>query len=144
MMNRHRRFGGPEQGSAAIEAAILVPVLLVFVLMALAAGRIVLAEESVNGAAADAAREASLSRTPDGLLGAAQQTALQTLHAQGLHCADGGPSIQVNVSDFGQVGQVGTVTATVVCVVSLGDLGMGADKTVRAQFTSVVDAYRTR
>lgn len=117
--------------------------LLIFVLLGLAAGRIVLAQESVDGAASDAAREASIARTPGESAGAASATALSTLNSQGLHC-QGGPTVSVNTGSIGTVGQVGTVTATVSCVVELGDLGLGANKTVRASFTSVVDTYRTR
>lgn len=143
MPDARRLPGGSDRGSTAIEAAILVPVLLIFVLLGLAAGRIVLAQESVDGAASDAAREASIARTPGESAGAASATALSTLNSQGLHC-QGGPTVSVNTGSIGTVGQVGTVTATVSCVVELGDLGLGANKTVRASFTSVVDTYRTR
>ena len=65
------RLGGPEAGSAAIEAAILAPGLLLILALIVAAGRVETAGAAVETAAHAAARAASLARTEPAALSAA-------------------------------------------------------------------------
>ena len=139
--------GASEQGSFAIEAAILVPSLLLFLLLVIAAGRVETAGGVVDAAARDAARSASLTRTTDAAVQAAQDTAATTLDQEGVSCRDQQVA-NVDTSDFAPgLGQTGEVTVTVSCTVSLGDLsvpGLPGSITMTSTFTSVVDAYRAR
>ncbi|MEY9988089.1 Flp pilus assembly protein TadG [Streptomyces sp. V4I8] len=140
-----RRLRGDE-GSAAIEAAIVLPALIMFLCMAIAGGRIVTSGAKIDAAAEDAAREASIHRTAGAAQGAAQAAAAESLNDQGINCA----STSVNINTGGlnvPVGQVGTVTATVTCTVNLSDLllpGVPGAKTLTSSATSVVDQYRQR
>ena len=52
-----------ERGSATIEAVIIVPAFMLFIALIIAAGRVQMARQSVDAAAAEAARAASISRT---------------------------------------------------------------------------------
>ncbi|MHA6765094.1 TadE/TadG family type IV pilus assembly protein [Streptacidiphilus sp. PAMC 29251] len=136
-----------EQGSFAIEAAILVPSLLLFLLMVIAAGRVETAGGVVDAAARDGARSASLARTTtDAAVQAAQDSAATTLHQEGVSCRN--EQAEVDTSDFAPpLGQTGQVTVTVHCTVSLADLsvpGLPGSITMTSTFTSVTDAYRAR
>lgn len=73
---RRRRPGGWfQRGSMTVELVLLAPLLLVLLLFLVLAGRVVEAHDQVDGAARDAARAASLARTP----AAAQQAADQAV-----------------------------------------------------------------
>ncbi|MDT0484502.1 MULTISPECIES: TadE/TadG family type IV pilus assembly protein [Streptomyces] len=135
-----------DEGSAAIEAAIILPALIMFLCMAIAGGRIVTSGAKIDAAAEDAAREASIHRTAGAALGAAQAAAAESLTDQGIKCAN--TSVNINTGGLNvPVGQVGTVTATVTCTVKLSDLllpGVPGAKTLTSTATSVVDQYRQR
>ncbi|MFF3113498.1 TadE/TadG family type IV pilus assembly protein [Kitasatospora sp. NPDC057904] len=141
---RRRRNRGDE-GSAAIEFTLWVPVALLLLAVALAGGRIIMAGNAVDAAAADAAREASLARNASEAADRATAAARQTLGDQHLHCA--AVDIRVDTSGFASpVGQYGAVTATVHCRVNLSDLGIptGGGKDMKSSFTSVIDRWRAR
>ncbi|GGQ97997.1 TadE/TadG family type IV pilus assembly protein [Streptomyces asoensis] len=142
---RVRRLGGDE-GSAAVEAAVIVPSLIMFVCLAIAGGRLVTSGAKIDAAAQDAARQASLHRTAAAAHRGAHAAAEESLHDQGIACAS--TSVSVNASALSvPVGQVGTVTVTVTCTVNLSDLllpGMPGTRTLTSTATSVVDQYRQR
>ncbi|MFC5639301.1 TadE/TadG family type IV pilus assembly protein [Streptomyces bullii] len=135
-----------DEGSAAIEAAIILPSLIMFLCLAIAGGRIVTSGSKIDSAAEDAAREASIHRTAAAAHSAAQSAAAESLDDQGIKCV----STSVNINTGGlsvPVGQVGTVTVTVTCTVNLSDLllpGVPGAKTLTSTATSVVDQYRER
>ncbi|MFE9976202.1 TadE/TadG family type IV pilus assembly protein [Streptomyces hirsutus] len=140
-----RRLRGDE-GSAAIEAAIILPSLIMFLCLAIAGGRLVTSGAKIDSAAEDAAREASIHRTAASAQGAAQAAAADSLNDQGITCAS--TSVRIDTGGLSvPVGQVGTVTATVTCTVNLSDLllpGVPGARTLTSTATSVVDQYRQR
>jgi len=135
-----------DEGSVALEAAIIMPSLIMFVCLAIAGGRLVTSGAKIDAAAEDAAREASLHRTAVSAQQAAHQAATESLTDQGITCA----STHVAVDTGGltvAIGQVGTVTVTVNCTVNLSDLllpGVPGTRTLTSRATSVVDQYRQR
>ncbi|MGY1583894.1 TadE/TadG family type IV pilus assembly protein [Streptomyces sp. MN13] len=135
-----------DEGSTAIEAAIILPSLIMFLCLAIAGGRIVTSGSKIDAAAEDAAREASIHRTVAAAQGAAHAAATQSLNDQGIKCAP--TSVNINTGGLSvPVGQVGTVTVTVTCTVSLSDLllpGVPGARTLTSTATSVVDQYRQR
>ncbi|MFJ9517300.1 TadE/TadG family type IV pilus assembly protein [Kitasatospora sp. NPDC101801] len=139
-----RRRGG-EQGSAALETAIVAPVLVVFVLIAIAAGRIQSTGGVVDAAARSGARAASLARTPEGAQQAAGDAVLEVLRGQGVQCAQAvSPPVEYGTLNT-SAGPLTTVTVQVSCTVRLSDLLVGltpGSKTMTASFTSVLDHYR--
>ncbi|MDX3579220.1 TadE family protein [Streptomyces sp. FL07-04A] len=140
-----RRLCGDE-GSVAIEAAVIVPSLIMFLCLAIAGGRIVTSGSKIDAAAEDAAREASIHRTVAAARNAAHAAADESLGDQGITCAS--TSVSVNTGGLSvPVGQVGTVSVTVTCTVSLSDLllpGVPGARTLTSTATSVVDQYRQR
>lgn len=146
-------MGGPlrerlrsDRGSEAIQAAIVTPLLIAFLCMAIAAGRLVTSGSKIDAAAEDAAREASIARTATAAEANAYAAANESLTDQGVTCAS--TAVSVNASGLSvPVGQVGTVTVTVRCTVELSDLllpGAPGQKVLESTFTSVVDQYRER
>ncbi|MER6858602.1 TadE family protein [Streptomyces pilosus] len=145
-MARWTRRTRGDDGSVAIEAAIIVPPLLMFVCLAIAGGRIVTSGAKIDAAAEDAAREASIHRTAASAQTAAQAAATESLNDQGITCASS--SVNINTGGLSvPLGQVGTVTVTVSCTVPLADLllpGAPGARTLTSTATSVVDQYRQR
>ncbi|GAQ65415.1 MULTISPECIES: TadE/TadG family type IV pilus assembly protein [Streptomyces] len=145
-MARWARRLRSDEGSAAIEAAIILPSLIMFLCLAIAGGRLVTSGAKIDSAAEDAAREASIHRTAASAQGAAQAAAADALNDQGITCASA--SVRIDTGGLSvPVGQVGTVTATVTCTVNLSDLllpGVPGARTLTSTATSVVDQYRQR
>ncbi|MGV4890755.1 TadE/TadG family type IV pilus assembly protein (plasmid) [Streptomyces viridosporus] len=135
-----------DEGSVALEAAIIVPPLIMFVCLAIAGGRIVTSGAKIDAAAEDAAREASIHRTAASAQAAAQAAAAESLNDQGITCASSDVSIDTGGLSV-PVGQVGTVTVSISCTVNLADLllpGVPGARTLTSTATSVVDQYRQR
>lgn len=143
-----RRSPGREgsRGSAALELVILAPVFLGLLGLVIAAGRTALAQGSIDAAARDAARQASIALTPAAAQAAGQASARAALRLDGLDC---NPVVVVDTSQFTTVpaGRPAAVTAAVTCTVPLANLalpGLPGTATLRAQFTSPLDIYRSR
>lgn len=146
-MTRRGRRPGPsdERGSAAIEIVILVPALMLLLLLAVAGGRVAIAHGSVQQAAADAARSASIARTVGAAQSSATAAARATLANQGLTCAS--LSVSLDTSGFATpVGTPASVGATVSCTVELSQLAIPGlpDRVVTATVSSPLDVYRGR
>ncbi|GAA3387615.1 TadE family protein [Cryptosporangium minutisporangium] len=135
-----------EQGSIAVEFAILVPAFVLLIAVAAVVGRQTVAQTAIEGAAHDAARAASISRTAAAAQARGADAARSVLDEQGLHCDP--VTITVDTSQFGRpVGQAAAVTATVSCSVAFSDIavpGMPGNRTISATFTSPLDIYRSR
>ncbi len=135
-----------DRGSVTLEFVVLTPVLLALLGLLIMAGRVAIASNSVEAAADEAARSASISRTAAGARSSAQDGARRSLAQQDLRCT----SVQVDVDTSGfavPVGLPAQVRATVTCVVSLADLalpGFPGSRTVTATAVSPVDTYRER
>lgn len=87
-----------ERGSAAIETVIGVPAFLLFVGLIIFGGRTATTHQSVETAAADAARSASLERTSTSAKTQAISAATTSLSNQGIHCLD--IDVTVDASQF--------------------------------------------
>jgi TadE-like protein len=135
-----------EDGTAPLELLILAPVILALIGLVIAAGRISVAQGSVDAAARDAARQASISMTAAAARQAALSSANAALRADGLHCK---PVIRVSLEPgfSTPLGQPAQVSASVSCTVPLSDLlvpGVPGSRKLTAQFTSPLDPYRSR
>ena len=134
-MNRHG-----DEGAAAVELAILAPVLVVLLLFVVAAGRLVLAHQEVEAAAADAARAASIAASASGAQAAATQVAESDLAGHGITCAT--LSASVDTTDFNPGG---AVRVTLTCSASLSGLALlslPGSQTLSSQSTAPIDRYR--
>lgn len=135
-----------ERGSAAVELAIIAPAVIAVFVTVMIFGRTVIANQSIEAVAFDAARTASLSRDGDAASVAAKRAAEDSLAAQDLNCRR--MEVHVDTSQFARpVGEPASVTVTVECDVDFRDIalpGMPGGTTLSATFTSPIDRYRTR
>jgi Flp pilus assembly protein TadG len=135
-----------DRGSAAIEMAIIAPAVITFFALIVLAGRVALMNQTIDAAAYNASRTASLSRTQAVAQADADLIANQTLAAQGIHCETYG--INVNVSEFTvPAGQAATVQVQVTCAVRISDIWlpfMPGTINLQSEFTSPLDLYRGR
>jgi Flp pilus assembly protein TadG len=135
-----------DRGSAAFEAAIGVPAFLLFIALIIGAGRVAIARQAVEAAAAEGARSASIARTQSAADHDASASAAATLANQQLQCA----TTQVVVDTVGFAKPVGTsaaVSVTVTCVVNLSDVaipGLPGTLPITETMTSPLDTYRGR
>lgn len=141
----HRLHAGAERGAYSIELAILAPAILALIGLIIVAGRTAGAHTNVDAAANNAARAASISRSAGEAHANAMAAARTTLEDRAMACP--APGITVDTSGVSSpVGQMGIVRVSITCTVQLADLGLpfGGSRTVSAEATSVVDAYRAR
>ncbi|MCA0308823.1 MAG: pilus assembly protein [Actinobacteria bacterium] len=133
-----------EWGSATVEAVVGVPVFILLILLAIMGGRVTLAKQAVDAAAADAARVASLSRDATKASSNAIKVAEASLANQGINCLD--TSVTIDTAALRRpAGTPGSVTATLTCVIDLTDLGLAAaSRTITSSVTSPVDTYVER
>jgi Flp pilus assembly protein TadG len=130
----------PEDGLAALELAILAPVIIVLLLLVVGFGRVTHGRQLVDQAAAAAARAAALSSDPATAAVQARQAATDTLDSAGMSCT--GVSVEVDTSAFGPGGEVG---ARVRCIADLSGLslaGLPSEVRMTAVATAPLETYR--
>lgn len=136
------RWWRAERGSAATELTLLAPVLvMVLVLVAVVAHRVVDARLRLDSAAHQAARAASIERSAAGAERAAGDLAATLLGSAGPSCAD--LAVATDTSGF-RAG--GTVTVAVSCSVDLTGgllLGVPGRTDVTATATEPLDTFRS-
>lgn len=126
-----------DAGSMALEVTLITPVLVVFMLMVVAFGRLVWVRGQVEAASRDAARAASLERD----LGSATDAAAAVVGDQ-LEGRANCSGLDFPGTDFDSGGDV---TVRLTCEVSysnLGLLGLGGGTTVTAESTAPLDINR--
>lgn len=129
-----------QEGAAAVELAILAPVLVVLLLFVVATGRVVFAHQEVGAAAADAARAASIATSASGAEQAAIQAAMADLAGHGITCARFTTS--VDTSDFAPGGAVRVALSCTASLSGLALLALPGSTTLSAQATAPIDLYR--
>ncbi len=144
MTGQRTRFLGrlhrDERGSVTTELVLLTPLLVLLLLFVVALGRLSGARLDVDGAAAQAARAASIARDPSTATAMATQTATAALGSDHVTCAQ----LTVN-TDTAQFAPGGSVAVTVTCHVALSDLiglRLPASESVSSRATAVIDVYR--
>jgi Flp pilus assembly protein TadG len=149
-MKRRRPAPAPEQtgelgGAPSVEAAILAVALGLVIALAIAGGRLALAEATTEHAARAAARIASLQRDGGTAQQLAESAARQVLSTEGLACRQ--LTVTVDASQLNRpLGSPATTTATVTCAVQWSDLGLPGATTreLVAEFSSPIDQLRER
>lgn len=135
-----------ERGSAAVEAVVGVPAFVLFVGLIIFGGRNATTHQSVETAAADAARAASIERSATVAKNKATAAATTSLTNQGIGCLD--IDVTVDTSQFSRtVGETATVTVTVHCRLDLSDLsvpGVPGSRSIKATMSSPIDTWRER
>ena len=130
-----------EEGAAAVEFVLIVPVLVCAFLLVVGLGRMAHARQQVEGVAADAARAASLERNTSQSTAVAQSTAIAALGDRGVSCQN--LDRNVDISDYRPGG---TVRVRVSCTASLGDValsGLPGQRVFTANATVPIESYRS-
>ncbi len=129
-----------------LELAIVFPAVLLLLGLVVLGGRVQVAAGVVEHAAAAAAREASLARTPQTAHARAAAVAAGTLAGQGITCTP--QAVTVDTAGFAApVGHPAEVAVDVTCTVTFGDLtipGLPGQRTLTGHATSLLDTFRTR
>lgn len=137
-----------ERGSATVEAVLVSVALGLFISLIILGGRVMMAKQAVQSAAYDAARTASISRTPGEAYSSGHSAAMANLNQQGIHCTRSQVSIDTGAfnTPLGTTGPAALVSATVTCVIDVSGLGIPGlrSRTLTKTMTSPLDAYRGR
>lgn len=143
-LDRPDRRDHTERGAAAVEIALLAPLVLLVVAVMVGGVRVWFARAAVTDAAQSGARAASIERAAPVARSKGQAMAMRGL--TGVPCAS--RSVTVDVSGFAiAVGQPASIRADVTCAVDLADLvgfGIPGSLTVEASAVSPLDTYRRR
>lgn len=137
---RWRRRWSDETGGVTVELVLLTPLLIVLLLFVVALGRLAGARLDVDGAAAQAARAASIARDPATGTNLARQTATTALGSDHVTCAR--LAVSTDTADFEPGGQVVVTVTCTVDLAALSGLRLPASESITSRATSVVDTYR--
>lgn len=134
-----RRCGG-DRGGVTTELVLVTPILLVLLTFVVFAGRMATARGRVIDASRDAARAASIERSPGQAQQAARQAAEATLADKSVTCRP-----MHLASDVSRFRPGGEVAVTVRCQIRLSDLSLLAipgSRTFESTSVEVVDTFR--
>ena len=110
-----------EGGGTALEVVLLTPLVLIFGLLIIAGYRYTVNLQTIDSAAASAARAATQQPTAELAQGIALEQAQAALAAGDVSCET--VSVEVDTSGFAATpGAAASVTATITCQVSMADL----------------------
>jgi hypothetical protein len=127
------------------ELVIVMPVLICFLFLVIAAGRLTDAKSDVVGAASDAARVASLQQSAGAARAQAQAAATDTVSGENLNCKDG-PQVDTEFLPSGEFERGATVHVEVTCTVDTRDLtfiGLPMSVTLFEEAWEPIDAHRS-
>lgn len=131
-----------EQGSAAVETAMVVPAVMMLVALMVAGARVHGVRADVADAAAAGARAASLETSAGAAIRAGRRAAERDLAGT---CD---PDVVVDAQGFARpVGMPATVRVHVSCPVDLGDVvlpGLPGTLDATAERSQVLDSFRRR
>lgn len=135
-----------QRGSAvAVEAALIIPALAMFVALLVVLAQTALAQQAVTAASNEAARAASLERTTVQARRAASETLGQALLEAGVNCVEQSAAVDV-AGVTAPLGNSSAVSVSVTCLIrfDLSLPGFPRERTVTGHGTSPVDTYRGR
>ena len=134
-----------EGGGTALEFLLLTPLVLVFGLLIVAGYRYAINQQTIDSAAASAARAATQQTTAEQAQQVALEQASAALAAGDVSCQT--VDVDVNTEGFAATpGTAATVTATVTCQVSMADLSavpnLPGTITLTGRAVSPLDVHR--
>ena len=130
-----------ERGSALVEVALVLPLLLLLALGVVGVGRVVQARMGVSAVARETARAAALAQTPSD----AMERGLATGHAVGVGygLTNGSLALSLDVGGFERGGSVQAAASYAVPLADLPLLGW-AQVQVAGEHVERIDLYRSR
>lgn len=128
------------RGSVTVELVLTIPILILMLWFLVYCGRLSDTRLQIEDAAHQAARAATLNRSPSAAAADARSTAAGALSDAGVTCQT------LSVTTRGTLQAGSTVTVAVSCTVGLHDLALlqvPGTTTLTAEFASPVDVYRS-
>jgi len=129
-----------ETGSSTVEAVVLVPVLMVFVLLSIAFGRYEMTSAEVVGAAQSAAESAAIMPSGTQAVVAANQEAMLALSGSKYSCST--TRVTTDVAHFVPSGNVTVIVSCELRLSDLGAPGVPGSTTVVAVQIAPIDPFR--
>ena len=130
----------------AVEAAVIIPGLVLLVGLVVVLARIVMAQHDLEAVAGNAARAVSMARDAAHARAVATGLVDEQLQGEGLRCEH--TSVDIDAAGLrASLGSDATVSVTVECAVSMADVvlpGIPGSVTVRTHVESPVDKFRGR
>lgn len=130
-----------EAGSAAVELAILAPVLVILLLLVVTLGRVVSARQRVDDAAADAARAASWASSAPAAAAAARSAAGRDLAGSHLTCSP--YTVSVDTTRFAAGGVVVVHLSCTASLAGLSLLRLPGSASLASTSAAPIDTYRS-
>lgn len=132
--------------AASVEAAIILPVLILFVGLLVTSARIALTQQALGAVASHAARAATLERSPQAGHSAARSAIGAGLAEHDVECLSSRIDVATGALGAG-IGAPGEVSVTISCTIPLKDVtlpGMPGSHRLSATAISPVDRFRQR
>ncbi|MDI2127141.1 TadE/TadG family type IV pilus assembly protein [Yinghuangia seranimata] len=123
-----------------MELVLLAPVLVLLLLFVVTVGRFASARGLVDDAAHQAARAASLTRSPSAADQAARDAARRALDGAGVSCSS--LAVAVDTAGFAPGAHVRVTVSCTVSLSEMGALGVPGHRTLTGQASSVLDQHR--
>jgi Flp pilus assembly protein TadG len=137
-----RRTVRDDRGTMALEMVLLTPLMITFILALVGLGRVVEAQSQVDGAARDAARAASLSRTRPAAQANAHEAANLTLTDGKKHWCQNVVDPSVDFSQWRRGGQVSVAVSCKIDLTGLSLAGFLPSPTMTGTATAPIDTLR--
>ena len=139
------RFPRPSQdGMTTLELVVWAPIMLIAISAIIGLGRMTMADQAVEAAAFESARQMSLRNSASDARSAGRDWARSFLANQGLQCRN--TRVNVNTTGFSRTpGQGASVSVTVGCRVELSDIavpGLPGSRWMEATAESPLDRYK--
>jgi Flp pilus assembly protein TadG len=133
-------------GSISIEAVLVIPAFVLFLVLIIAIGRVAMVREDLGAAAVNGTRIASLTTGSAAAETAAREAVTAQLAREGTTCLTLDIGVDTTALDR-PPGEPGTVTTTIGCDVPLADLlvpGLPGHWVIRASYSTPIDTYTNR
>lgn len=137
MTHDHRR---DDRGSVAVETAVIAPALVLLMLLVVYAGRVSHLDASVQRAASEASRAATLEGNPEAAAEAASEVARANLQSTSAPCSD--LDVEVDTTDWRPGGSVTTIVRCAAPMSDVALLGVPGTRTFTASSTEIIDRFR--
>ena len=134
------RWRRDQSGAAALELVMMAPLIMTFIVVVIAAGRVVQSKGDASDVAYAAARAPSLASTPGEARAAAEVAADQAIADEDLACRE--VTIDLDASQLKAGGQVAVTASCDVDLVDVAGFGVPSNRTFVSSAAVPIDQHR--
>lgn len=139
-MSRPHGLRRDQSGAAALELVMMAPLLMTFIVVVIAAGRVVQSKGDVSDVAYAAARAASLASTPGEARSAAEVAADKAIADEDLACRE--VTIDLDMSQLEAGGRAAVTASCDVDLIDVAGFGVPSSRTFVSTAAVPIDQYR--